>query len=434
MQPQKPIETIVIEDEDDEDEDENDDSEEYSEEDDDDPPTTPAVRQRTTSNNDQTDIGSCLIELFDQAQASGGGNFTCGGVLDCKYGLPGLEVAVTSESGSTQYKAVGLPITTKEQALELIQHCSKAPYGKGEATIYDDAVRKSWQLNPDQFRFANVRWNQLINDLVNEKVKGGLGIIEGTPVHCTLYKLLLYEEGGHFDFHRDTEKEDKMFATLVVQLPSVYSGGEIIVKHGTSEKKYDFSNDASFTPFFFSFYSDCQHRVCPVTSGYRLCLVYNVVYSGNNTVPSLIDNSTQLTQLANTVAAWKRTPETPFFVYLLDHKYSQAGLRFDYLKGYDAAKFRLLEQYIAKYNDLTLYLAIMKKTEKGYPTGYDIYDEDECEITETEFEISDVIDMDNVEVDIALELDESDIIPEEVLQELDIEGSEVSVIDSTILI
>ena len=71
--------------------------------------------------------------------------------------------------------------------------------------------------------------------------------------------------------------------------------------------------------------------------------------------------------------------------------------------------------------------------QKVYPTGYDSYDEDECEITETEFEISDVIDMYNEEVDITLELDESDVIPEEVLQELDIEGSEVSVIDSTIL-
>ena len=40
--------------------------------------------------------------------------------------------------------------------------------------------------------------------------------------------MLLYEAGGHFKKHRDTEKEEDMFATLIVQLPSKYSGGELV--------------------------------------------------------------------------------------------------------------------------------------------------------------------------------------------------------------
>lgn len=38
-------------------------------------------------------------------------------------------------------------------------------------------------------------------------------------VEARLYKLLLYQQGGHFSAHQDTEKERGMIGTLVVQLP-----------------------------------------------------------------------------------------------------------------------------------------------------------------------------------------------------------------------
>lgn len=44
------------------------------------------------------------------------------------------------------------------------------------------------------------------------------------PRSCnnSLYKLLLYEPGSFFLPHRNTGKEDRMFATLVIVLPSIY--------------------------------------------------------------------------------------------------------------------------------------------------------------------------------------------------------------------
>ena len=41
--------------------------------------------------------------------------------------------------------------------------------------------------------------------------------------------MLLYKKGGHFVKHTDRKKEDYMFGTLVVQLPSEYTGGEFVV-------------------------------------------------------------------------------------------------------------------------------------------------------------------------------------------------------------
>lgn len=43
---------------------------------------------------------------------------------------------------------VGLPLTERE-AKELIKICHKSPFGKGSKTIVDEAVRKTWELNPD---------------------------------------------------------------------------------------------------------------------------------------------------------------------------------------------------------------------------------------------------------------------------------------------
>jgi hypothetical protein len=45
-----------------------------------------------------------------------------------------------------------------------------------------------------------------------------------------LYKLLLYPVGGHFTFHRDSVKEEGMFATFVAQLPSEHTGGTLVVR------------------------------------------------------------------------------------------------------------------------------------------------------------------------------------------------------------
>jgi hypothetical protein len=52
-------------------------------------------------------------------------------------------------------------------------------------------------------------------------------------VEARLYKLLLYEQGGHFSAHQDTEKERGMIGTLVVQLPCAggHTGGALTVRH-----------------------------------------------------------------------------------------------------------------------------------------------------------------------------------------------------------
>ncbi len=58
-----------------------------------------------------------------------------------------------------------------------------------------------------------------------QRTKRALGVPGSVQVEARLYKCLLYEPGGHFAPHRDTEKESGMFATLVVLLQSDYQVG-----------------------------------------------------------------------------------------------------------------------------------------------------------------------------------------------------------------
>jgi predicted 2-oxoglutarate/Fe(II)-dependent dioxygenase YbiX len=107
-------------------------------------------------------------------------------------------------------------------------------------------------------------WQETLDRIV-ALATDGLGVSE--PVSAELYKLLIYDKGSFFVSHRDTEKEPGMFATLVLALPSLSSGGELVVRHKGREVKLDLASDEPSELAFAAFYADCVHEVLPVTAG-----------------------------------------------------------------------------------------------------------------------------------------------------------------------
>ena len=91
------------------------------------------------------------------------------------------------------------------------------------------------------------------------------------------YKLLVYDEGGFFLPHRDSEKSPGMFATLVVVLPAQHTGGELVIRHDGREISLPLTNDGFSEVSYAAFFADCEHEVKPVTSGNRVCLVFNLL-------------------------------------------------------------------------------------------------------------------------------------------------------------
>jgi hypothetical protein len=145
------------------------------------------------------------------------------------------------------------------QIQQLIQQATRAPYGRGEETILDESVRKVWQLPADKVCIGGKSWAATFDSLL-QQVADGLGC-EAAAVAAELYKLLVYDEGGFFQAHRDTEKAGGMFGTLVVVLPAAHRGGELILRHAGREVTVDLSGGEISEVKFAAFYADCEHEV-----------------------------------------------------------------------------------------------------------------------------------------------------------------------------
>jgi hypothetical protein len=255
--------------------------------------------------------------------------------------LPGLQVAGAG--------TIALPLE-KRQAAALKKLAHQAPYGKGTRTLVDTNVRRVWELDAGQVALANPEWPAVVTQAI-ETVQSTLGL-EKQKLEAYLYKLLLYERGSFFLPHRDGEKLDRMVATLVIALPSLHEGGELIVRHEGQEEIVDFSPQSGFQTQFAAFYADCEHEIRPVTSGFRLALVYNLTLAKSKSSIAAPTNRAQIAEAVQLLSRWssqrRAAPDangdsvSSKMAALLDHQYSQAGLTRDALKGIDRARADVL--------------------------------------------------------------------------------------------
>lgn len=271
---------------------------------------------------------------------------------------PGLTVAGVGQ--------IALPLLPA-QAEQLIAVAEQAPYGRGAETLTDTSVRRTWQVAPSQVRLASKHWPATLQAIV-ARVAQGLGV--ASPIGAELYKLLIYDQGSFFVLHRDTEKTPGMFATLVLAMPSISEGGELVVRHKDREARLALLGEDPSEFAFAAFYADCVHEVLPVTSGNRLVLVYNLVRRGSGRLPSVPDYNDQQAAIAALLRDWAKTPRDPKgaepekLIYLLEHAYTQAELGFGTLKGADASIAQVVAA-AAEHAGCDVHLALLSIEESG---------------------------------------------------------------------
>jgi hypothetical protein len=188
----------------------------------------------STSLEDQADLEKLLTSAWDEVSKPSPFVF---GRSEVDLPNPGLAVE--------GHGPIGLPLTVHD-ARNVIERCRKSAFGKGSETILDENVRRSWELNPDQFSLRNPRWASTISALlptIHEKLA-----LPWNAKHtrAELYKLLLYEEGAFFKPHQDTEKTPGMFGTLVVALPSPHQGGDLAFRHQKKKVTFQTSKNSDF--------------------------------------------------------------------------------------------------------------------------------------------------------------------------------------------
>lgn len=58
------------------------------------------------------------------------------------------------------------------QVHQFVQQATRAPYGRGEDTLHDESVRKTWQLPASQVRIGGKPWGRTFTQLLNAVVAG----------------------------------------------------------------------------------------------------------------------------------------------------------------------------------------------------------------------------------------------------------------------
>lgn len=342
-----------------------------------------ASSESKTFSNDEDemlDVGERLFSILNNIQSNG--SFITGENKKTVVN-PGLCIPSLG--------TIGLPVSP-DNIRAMIQLCNLSPYGKGTETLVNESVRKSWQLDSNQFSFKNPDWDLQVAMFVDRAVSG-LGLqAKSVEVKAEPYKLLIYEEGAFFLPHQDSEKADGMFGTLVMCLPSKHEGGEVIASHRDKRVKFSTAEVSEFGFSWAAWYADVTHEVKPVTSGHRIVLVYNLIHRPTASLLNRGDNKTKM--LTDSLASWSAVAENlikrrsniydkgwdmgfdascpPALVYTFEHKYTTAELSFNRIKGVDQSRFAELQD-ACQQTGFDLFLVNIEKEHTGAVDEDDYY-------------------------------------------------------------
>ncbi|KAL9935644.1 hypothetical protein V8E36_005221 [Tilletia maclaganii] len=304
-------------------------------------------------------------------------NFSMGGPADLLPAQPGLII-----------KGVGpvlLPVMdqAKANAIAAVSEQATRP-GHGASTTIDKQVRSSWEIGADKITIENPRWQTgilMITHLIAEKMG-----LPDVPITMQLHKLLLSQKGNHVPKHRATDKPDGAFATVVVELPSKHEGGHLLVYKGKEDKpvKHDFGDAArtkAFQCHFAMHFADAEHASTPITSGYRVALVYAVCWPKDNKDPAPStkddDDIVRISKALQPVAKERRQ-----FYYILEVDYDDESLSQSEavaLQGRDRERVSVLQAANAKLPAAEQYVFFLGTAERHARYRADPYNWDDAD-------------------------------------------------------
>jgi hypothetical protein len=197
--------------------------------------------------------------LFKEYHSLNGPNFIDSLEVD------GIKVIYQKE---TKYDYCGYSIeyfVDKEKIREL---SNPASFGKGSETVYDENIRKAFEITAD--RISIKEKNNLKNYIDTDNIPLGKKFI------YKLYKMHIYKEGGKFERHKDTIHSPSHYGTLIICLNKDYydiKGGQLLLykNKGDLTPLHKFDNYGSIM-----FLTDVEHEVTEIKKGTRIVLQYDV--------------------------------------------------------------------------------------------------------------------------------------------------------------
>eukprot|EP01112_Ceratiomyxa_fruticulosa_P023566 TRINITY_DN9064_c0_g1_i1.p1 TRINITY_DN9064_c0_g1~~TRINITY_DN9064_c0_g1_i1.p1 ORF type:complete len:587 (-),score=106.79 TRINITY_DN9064_c0_g1_i1:64-1824(-) len=121
-------------------------------------------------------------------------------------------------------KNITFPIAP-ETAQEIYQLGQAATFGKGKEEVYDPTVRLAVAFKSTDFA---LNFHPSMSSIIDEIHKNLLfeKDLNAFSIRAQPYRLNIYGKGGHFKYHEDTPQLDTHFGSLVICLPSKFSGGQ----------------------------------------------------------------------------------------------------------------------------------------------------------------------------------------------------------------
>ena len=269
-------------------------------------------------------------------------------------------------------RTLGSPPTADD--IEWLLGCAApAPYGRGEETVLDPAVRDAFQIGPAELELGGSEWKRLRAKILRAVGKE-MALLDAKP-KLKLLKLLVYRPGGHFAMHADTEKVPGMVASLVLVLPGAHKGGALTVRHGGDTLSFGAGGADAWR--WAAWYADCGHALEPVEDGVRVALTFAIAIdpeaplSNKKAADRHLGDALWGRTYAEWHTAWAARGARPLAgneqygqktVFVLSHRYTEPGLRASLLKGRDRDLARLLVDEI---HGEAAYLAWLQIREVG---------------------------------------------------------------------
>ncbi|TFK79950.1 hypothetical protein K466DRAFT_533441 [Polyporus arcularius HHB13444] len=261
---------------------------------------------------------------------------------------------------------LGLPLSLREAAA--IKAC--AQFAASSSTLEDASAsgRHCWEISANNVRFENGGWTAFIDDTLRQVCQAFAVDYKTSAPRSVLSKLALCEPGFSSSASVVHTSGSGAIATVVVVLPSKFTGGEIRLAHGDREEIYDCSTDSLANTTVLAWFGDCTREIQPLTEGFQLTLHYELLHTNEVPPPSLFDQDQTVSRLRDLFSTWnseKGITDTPRkVVYLLKDKYTHDQLAHASLSGTDAQHVSLLNN-VGKLHEFRIGLATLVCTERG---------------------------------------------------------------------
>ncbi|KAJ3094259.1 hypothetical protein HDU97_008312 [Phlyctochytrium planicorne] len=194
-------------------------------------------------------------------------------------------------------------------------------------------------------------WDDAVQNLAISASQS-LGVVSKT-IKAAFSKMVLLQAESRIAAPPQDNIEKGNFGTFLLQLPSGYKGGQSVIQFGESKKTYSLDVESDLHFHYLAYYSNTSVNTLPVTEGWKICLLYNLVHVPERTdesIPCAVDYDGIQKAFSSALATWRLSNHCDKLLIKLENDYADKTigkdnvfpLSFDGLVGRDRTMLNVL--------------------------------------------------------------------------------------------